>query len=77
MDQSPTPALPFDDLRFNSTTISRRDKGGIIFGAIADLKRYLAKPGRWKGMMMQLPRTDLTSIKSSLKFDRSVHSDRL
>jgi hypothetical protein len=29
-------------------------KVGILFGAIADLKRYLAKSGKWKDMMIQL-----------------------
>jgi hypothetical protein len=36
MDQSPTPALHSNDLRFYSTTISMLDKGGILFEAIAD-----------------------------------------
>jgi len=29
-------------------------KVGILFGAIAYLKRYLGKSGKWQGMMMQL-----------------------
>jgi hypothetical protein len=43
MDQSPTSAIHSNDMRFYSTNISMRDKGGIFFEAIADLKHYLAK----------------------------------
>jgi len=55
-------------------------KVGILFRAIADLNRYLAKSGRGENMMIQLdilhlPLLDLTGIKSPLEFDRTIQLD--
>jgi hypothetical protein len=40
MDHSPTPALNSNDLRFYSTTISMRDKGGILFKATLIIEAF-------------------------------------
>jgi len=66
MDQFSKLAIHFNDLRFYSTSISMRDKGGILFRAIADLKRYLGKSGSWKCKMISHGRCLMMDMQGTL-----------